>query len=884
MANNHHLFYFLLTMLDFKNLIQKEFWLEKLQPVKEKLWPYLGPVAAKSSAYWAKAKTKVYPYIAPALLRYRVFRAKHPVTARVALFAGIAGFIGFFSIFFLVSLIYLGAFGALPSTDNIRHLDQNIASEVYAADGVLLGKYFFENRLPSDIEDISPYITDGLVATEDARFFEHGGVDFRAWVRVLLVTVLMQDESGGGGSTLSQQLAKNLFPRKDHGLLTIPVAKVKEIFIARRLESIYDKNQLLALYLNKVPFGENVFGIRMAAKRFFNTTPKDIKLEEAAVLVGMLKATSYYNPRRFPERAKRRRNTVLGQMVKYQKLDVAVFDSLSQMPIQLEYEHESHDEGLATYFREHLRKELEKELANHAKPDGSPYNLYTDGLKIYTTIDSRMQRYAEQAVNTQMAYLQERFLKHFRNYRRAVPWGSKKLLEQSKKASKRYKRLKNSGLGETEIDSIFSDTVEMRVFTWEAEGFEKDTLMTPLDSIKHYLSLLQTGFLAAEPQTGKIFAWVGGINFKYFKYDHIGSRRQVGSTFKPFVYAQALQSGVPPCERFANELVEYADGYEPKNADGEYGGNYSMAGALYNSVNVVAVQLLQKIGVDGVRDLAKQMGITSKIPRELGIALGSADISLFEMVQAFSTFPNRGLTPELFYLTRIETAHGEVLFERPKPDRSKFPRVLEEKNADIMAHLMQAVADSGTAKRLRYLYKFQYPIAGKTGTTNNNTDGWFIGYTPTLITGAWVGAEQPAVHWYSTNQGQGAATALPICAQFLNRVYGAKAFRSYRKKVFAPLDTAAIAALQCPSFIHPDSLRADSIRMALMEQELSQDQLIQIIKDAFHIGEPDRNRKPSARKRNDASERVRKQNEKLKKKRERRRKIRELKEKVKGRQ
>ncbi len=869
-------------MRDFKYLIQKGFWLEKLRPVKEKLWPYLGPVVVKARIYKAKVKAKLYPYLKPALLRYRAFEAKHPVTARVTLFTGIAGFIGISFIFFLVSLIYMGAFGALPSTEAIRNIDQNIASEIYAADDVLLGKYFIENRLPSDIEDISPYIIDGLVATEDARFFEHGGVDMRAWVRVLLVTVLMQDESGGGGSTLSQQLAKNLFPRKNHGLLTIPVVKVKEIFIARRLENIYDKNQLLALYLNKVPFGESVFGIRMAAKRFFNTTPKDIKLEEAAVLVGMLKATSYYNPKRFPERAKRRRNTVLGQMVKYQKLDTLAFDSLSQMPIELEYEHESHNEGLATYFREHLRLELEKELANHTKPDGNPYNLYTDGLKIYTTIDSRMQRHAEQAVNTQMAYLQERFLKHFKNYRRAIPWGSKQLLEQSKKASRRYKQLKKKGLNKTEIDSIFSDTVKMRVFTWDTNGFERDTLMTPLDSIKHYLSLLQTGFLAAEPQTGKVFAWVGGINFKHFKYDHIRSRRQVGSTFKPFVYAHALQSGVSPCERFANDLVEYADGYEPKNADGEYGGNYSMAGALYNSVNVIAVQLLQRIGVDGVRDLVKQMGITSKIPRELGIALGSADISLFEMVQAFSTFPNRGLTPELFYLTRIETADGEVLFERPETDRNKFPRVLEEENADIMAQMMRAVVDSGTAKRLRYLYKFQYPVAGKTGTSNNNTDGWFIGYTPTLITGAWVGAEQPAVHWYSTNQGQGAATALPICAQFLNSVYRDKSFRNYRKKVFAPLDTAAIDALQCPDFIHPDSLLADSIRMALMEQEFSQDHLIQIIKEAFRVGESDRNRKSSDRKKNDASDRVRKQNEKLKKKRERQRKIRVLKDKIKG--
>jgi len=864
------------------DLTRKEFWLKKLQPVKEKLWPYLGPGVVKGREYKATAKAKIYPYVKPALLRYRAFRAKNPVTARVALFSATTAFLGFSFVLVLVSAIYFGAFGKLPSNDALRNIDENIASVVYSSDEKVLGKYFIENRLASDVEDISPYIIDALVSTEDARFFEHGGVDFRAWVRVLLVTVLSRDDSGGGGSTLSQQLAKNLFPRKNHGLLTIPVAKIKEIFIAKRLEHIYDKNQLLALYLNKVPFGEKVFGIRMASKRFFNTTPKDIKVEDAAVLVGMLKATSYYNPRRFPERAKQRRNTVLAQMVKYQKLEATAFDSLSQMPIELEYEHESHDEGLATYFREQLRLELEKELEKHTRPDGSPYNIYTDGLVIHTTIDSRMQRYAEQAVNTQMAILQERFIKHFKNYRRSVPWGSKSLLNQSKKASRRYKQLKKKGLSEAEIDSIFSLPVEMTVFSWETETFEKDTLMAPLDSIKHYLSLLQTGFLAAEPQTGKILAWVGGTNFKYFKYDHIRSRRQVGSTFKPFVYAKALQEGVPPCERLPNDLVEYGDGYEPHNADGKYGGNYSMAGALYNSVNVVAVQLLQKIGIDSVLQLAKQMGITSKIPRELGIALGAADISLYEMVQAFSTFPSRGRTPELYYLTRIETADGEVLFERPEPDPKKYTRVLEEKYADIMNQFMQMVVDSGTAKRLRYLYKFQYPVAGKTGTTNNNTDGWFIGYTPTLITGAWVGAEQPAVHWRSTRQGQGAATALPICAHFLNKVYHDKAFRNYRKKVFAPLDSMDIASLQCPDFISQDSLLADSLRMAQMEQELSNDQLIQLIKDAFRVG--NENRKAPDHKRDEASERVRKQNKKLERKRKRQRKIRELKEKIKGRE
>lgn len=868
-------------MRDYKQLLTKAYWQAKLQPVREKVWPYLKPAVEKGQAYWKRFKVAVYPYVGPSIKKYRAFRAKHPVTARVALFAAVMGTLGFLCLTSFITTVYFGGFGELPTEEKIRNIDQNIASEIYSADSVLLGKYFIENRLPSDIEEISPYITDALVATEDARFFEHGGVDFRSWLRVLVVSILQQDDSGGGGSTLSQQLAKNLFPRNNHGVFTLPVAKTKEIIIARRLENMYEKNQLLALYLNKVPFGEKVYGIQMASKRFFNTNPKDIKLEEAAVLVGMLKATTYYNPRRFAERAKKRRNTVLQQMVKYEKLPAASYDSLSQLPIDLKYEYESHDEGMATYFREHLRLELEKELEQYKKPDGTPYNLYTDGLKIYTTIDSRMQRMAEKAVNDQMTKVQASFNRHFKRHKRAVPWGSNQLLEQSKKASNRYRQLKKRGFDQTAIDSIFQDSVQMTVFSWDHPDFERDTFLAPLDSLKHYLTLLRTGFLAAEPQSGQIFAWVGGINFKYFKYDHINATRQVGSTFKPFVYATALEEGVLPCRQFENKLVKYANDYEPRNSDGQYGGVYSMKGALSKSVNVVAVSLLNELGIRKVRDKAKSMGITSKIPPELGIALGSADISLFEMVQAFSTFPNRGLTPEMYYLTRIETFDGQVLYQKQKPERQQFPRNLEEQHADMMNHMLQAVVDSGTAKRIRNIGNFYYPAAGKTGTTNNNTDGWFIGYTPTLITGAWVGAEQPAVHWYSTRYGQGAATALPICGQFLSNVYRHKDFKNYRKKVFAPLDTSSVNQLICADFISADSLMADSIRMAMEQEGFKQSDLIRLIESAF--GKKDQDRSPTKKgKDSQASERVRKQNEKLERKRKRRQKIREIKDQIKG--
>ncbi|MEO1261458.1 MAG: transglycosylase domain-containing protein [Bacteroidota bacterium] len=869
-------------MRDLKQLWQRAYWQEQLRPVKEKMWPYIGPVVIKYREVKARLKIKVYPYVAPALKRYRALRAEHPVTARVSLFAATMAVLGFFLIATFVSSVYFGAFGELPTQEVIRGIDQNIASEVYSADSVLLGKYFIENRLPTDIEEISPYIIDALVTTEDARFFEHGGVDIRAWFRVLFVTILQRDDSGGGGSTLSQQLAKNLFPRKNHGVFTLPVAKTKEIFIARRLEQMYDKHQLLALYLNKVPFGEKVYGIRMASKRFFNTNPKNIKLEEAAVLVGMLKATTRYNPRNHPERAKSRRNTVLGQMVKYKKLDSLTFDSLKQLPIELKYEYESHDEGIATYFREHLRLELEKRLEGVKKPDGTPYNIYTDGLKIHTTIDSRMQKMAEEAVTEEMANVQSMFKQHFTWSRRNIPWGNDLFLAQTKKASPRYRKLKKRGLDEAAIDSIFSDTVRMTVFDWDAKDYERDTLMTPLDSIKHYLTLLRTGFLAAEPQSGKIFAWVGGINFKNFKYDHINSRRQVGSTFKPIVYAAALENGFEPCERYENELVKYANDYEPKNSDGQYGGVYSMRGALAKSVNVVAVSVLSELGISKVRELAKEMGITSNIPPELGIALGSADVSLYEMIQAFSTFPNRGLAPKLFYLTKIATRDGEVLFEKSEPKTEDFKRIIEEENADIVNSFLQTVVDSGTARRVRSMYNFQYPVAGKTGTTNNNTDGWFIGYTPTLITGAWVGASQPSVHWYSTKHGQGAATALPICAQFLSKVYRSREFRNYRKKVFAPLDTAAVNALRCPDFISADSLLADSIRMAMEEAGIRNSDLIRIIQNAFKKGDSNDGRRSTPNRRSEQSERVRKQNEKLEKKRKRKQKIREIKDRIRG--
>jgi penicillin-binding protein 1A len=858
-------------MADFKSLTHKNFWLAK----------------------WRVLKVRLYPYFRPMIVRYRAYEARHPRKGKVFLWTGLAGVVGFGGLLFFVALVYLGAFGPLPTYAGLNDLNQNIASEVYSGDGELLGKYYIENRRPAGLEDISPNIIDALISTEDARFFEHGGIDLRAWVRVFLRTVLLQDESGGGGSTLSQQLAKNLYPRKRYSILTIPVAKVKEVFIANRLEHVYDKNELLALYLNTVPFGDNVFGIKVAAQHFFGTTPNDIKVEEAAVLIGMLKANSAYNPARHPERALSRRNTVLGQMVKYGRLDSLAFDSLSQLPIKLKYSTEGHNEGLATYFRGNLRLELEEKLKNYTKPDGRPYNLYTDGLKIYTTINAKMQQYAEEAVAEQMKVVQKSFDEHFKNYKGAIPWGSDDLLQKTKRASERYQRLKERGFSEAEIDSNFATPVPMTIFSWETESQDKDTLMSPLDSIKHYLTTLNTGFLAVEPQTGKVLAWVGGINFKYFKYDHVKSIRQVGSTFKPIVYAAALQSGVPPCERLANERVTYEEynDWAPRNADGNYGGTYSMQGGLKHSINAAAVGLIMRVGVDSVRRLAKNMGISTRIPREPGIALGSVDASVYDMVRVFSTFPNRGVVTEPYYLTRIETAAGDTLVQFKTPDPNKFRRVMHEQHADMMTHLLQGVVDDGTGARLRYQCGFDYPAAGKTGTTNNNSDGWFTGYTPDIVAGAWVGAEQPVVRFRSTRLGQGAATALPICGKFFRKVYNTQSFRKYRNAAFYPLDSLALAEFDCPDYIPADSVLIDSfLRLMQLPGDSNSNArkraLIRMIEGAFKNkaqgnGDSTQSREiPPIIGRE--SERIRKQNERLEKKRERQKNRQDILEQIFG--
>lgn len=736
---------------------------------------------------------------------YKEFSAKRSRLAMVAIFSGAAIALSVVGFLFLFCLIYIGAFGPLPTYPDLRNIRSNNASEVYSEDGVLLGKYYIENRITADFEEISPYLIHALIATEDARFFEHRGIDTRSAVRVIVKSILLQDDSAGGGSTLSQQLAKNLYGREDYWMLSMPINKIREMIIARRLERTYEKEELLNLYLNTVPFSENVYGVKVAAQRFFNTSPKDLKIEEAAVLVGMLKATSYYNPKRYPERAFERRNTVLSQMKKYNYLEASVYDSLSKLPINLNYYQESNNLGLATYFREHLRQQLEQELKNYPKPDGSTYNLYTDGLKIYTTINASMQQYAEEAVARHMARLQKDFDKHLKG---KTPWESNDFLIQAKQQSPRYKSLKNQGKSDAEIDTIFNRPRKMMVFTWN--GGEEEKEFSPMDSIKYYAALLHAGFLAAEPQTGKIRAWVGGINHKYFKYDHVKSTRQVGSTFKPIVYTKAIQQGVSPCDYYENTLVSYPqyNNWQPQNSDGKYGGFYSMAGGLINSVNTIAVDVILQTGVEPVRDLARQMGITTPIPTVPSIALGTVEASLYDMVKVYSTFATRGVRPELSVLTRIENSAGEVIAEFETPAAENFQRVLSQENADAVIKMLEMVVTSGTARRLQYEFGLYGDVAGKTGTTQNQSDGWFVGFTPNLVAGVWVGAESPMVHFRSLNAGQGSTTALPIFGHFLQQVYQDKKFNAIRTARFPQPSEAIMISLECPPFLSDSLLQA----------------------------------------------------------------------------
>ncbi len=677
----------------------------------------------------------------------------------------------FFIILFssFIFSISAGWIGELPSTTKLENPETPLATEIYSSDSVLIGKFFNENRSSVSFDELSPYIINALIATEDIRFYKHSGID---WKGVSAIPLYLIKNETRGASTITQQLAKNLFPRESFA--TIPeiiVRKLKEWIIAIRLEKFYTKDEIITMYLNTVDFGSNAFGIKSASKTYFSKYPIDITMDEAAILVGLLKATSYYNPRINPENSKKRRNTVLSQMLKYNYISEEEFDSTKSLPIKLSYEVSSQNIGIARYFRGHVRMYL-KDWCKENNID-----LYGDGLKIYTTIDSRMQKYAEASVTEHMKDLQATFYKHWKGVYNA-PFGWKlskenveKLMRISMRRTDRYRILKATGMSWDSIYDNFQQVQKMQVFTYDGR---KDTILSPYDSIFYYKWFLNPGFMAMDSKSGEIRAWVGGIDFRFFKYDHVNkkAKRQVGSTFKPFVYSTAIENGYSPCLKIPNVPTVFPDfdNWKPQNSDGKYGGMLRMEEGLAQSNNCITAWLIKRVTPEAVLEKAGAMGIdTSNIKPYPSIALGTPDISVYEMVGAFNTFTNNGVWIEPTIIRRIEDKNGNII-KRYVPREIE---VFDETHNYVILNMLKKVSTmrGGTAVRLRFRYNFTNEIAAKTGTTQNNSDGWFLGAVPDLTAGCWVGAEDRSAHFRSTHLGQGANMALPIWALFMQKVY-----------------------------------------------------------------------------------------------------------------
>ena len=700
-------------------------------------------------------------------------------------------FLGGFTAFLLVFLLASwGVFGELPTFEELENPEKNLATEVISSDGVTLGKYAFKNRTPVGFKDLPDNLVNALIATEDERFYEHSGIDFRGLARAVVKL-----GKGGGASTITQQLAKNLF-NKGGSSSTVKrlTQKVKEWIVATKLERQYTKNEIVAMYLNTQGFLFNAIGIRSASRIYFGKEPKDLDIQESAILVAMLKNPRQFNPNREISKGKSliRRNVVFAQMAKNEFITQQEKDSLQQLPLKINFTPESHNDGLATYFREYLRDYLKKWTKNNPKPNGELYNINRDGLKIFVTLDSRMQQYAQEAVQEHMSNLQNYFFKEQKNNESAPFYDLEEeqvtsIYTRARKRSERYRKMKKNGYSEKQIDSAFDAKTDMRVFSWNAQR-EVDTILSPNDSIQYYKTILRSGLLSIEPQTGHIKAWVGGINHKYFKYDHVEQgKRQVGSTFKPFVYATAInQLRLSPCEKFSNTPYTIPKGrfgipkaWTPKNSGEKYGGEISLKEALAKSVNVISARLIDMVTPANVARLAKSAGIESRIPKSPSIALGSVELSLMEMTGAYATFANKGMRVEPNMLLRIEDKNGTVLADfTPKTNE-----VLSEESAYVVLELLKGVTTAGSGVRLRtsahyykdiitgFPYEFTNPIAGKTGTTQNQTDGWFMGVVPNLATGVWTGGEDRAVHFEKIAEGQGATMSLPTWALFMKKVY-----------------------------------------------------------------------------------------------------------------
>ena len=693
------------------------------------------------------------------------------------------------AIFLFFTLLSLGWLGFMPSFEELENPRSLQASEVLSDDGQTLGYIGLENRSNVTYDQISPNLINALIATEDARFYRHSGIDARSLARVLFKTLVGRNRSSGGGSTITQQLAKNLFPREHKSKLGTVFSKFKEWVVAVKLEHNYSKQEILAMYFNTVDFGSNSYGIKTASRTFFDKLPSELDVDEAAILVGLLKAPSTYSPVRHPDNALARRNTVLSQMNRYDYLSDEDMAKYQEKPIDMShYSPQSHNDGLATYLREYLRTYMKDWCKHHRKPNGEYYNVHKDGLKIYTTIDSRMQRYAEQAVEEHFSKeIQPAFDRELKS-RKGNPFcditkeQEEKFLTQAMRQSDRYRALKADGMSQKEIRAAFDEKVSMRVFSWKGL---KDTTMSPWDSLIYCKRFLNAGLMSVEPGTGYVRAYVGGINYRYFKYDNVQSHRQVGSTFKPFVYTMALQDlGMYPCTEVPNSEVCFEvwgqPDWCPKNSSHEREGEMvTLKWALAHSINWVSAYLMKQGSPEQVVNIARKMGVRSPIDVVPAICVGTPEITVYEMAGAMATYANKGEYVEPIFVSRIEDNKGMVL-ERFTPKRNQ---ALNEATAYMMLELMKGVVQSGTGVRLNYKYglnKYSTNIAGKTGTTQNNSDCWFVGITPRLATAVWTGGELRSIHFRNMTYGQGAAMALPIFGHYMKRIYEDPSIKFYR--------------------------------------------------------------------------------------------------------
>ncbi len=707
-------------------------------------------------------------------------------------FAGVLAFI------LLITAANLGWLGYMPSMKELENPSSALSSDVYAVDGTLIGRYYVTDRSTSKYEEISPNIFNALLATEDARFYEHSGIDP---IATLAIPYYVLTGKRRGSSTITQQLAKNLFPRENQNMFTLPFIKLKEWIMAVKLERNLTKNEIITLYLNTVPYSDNVYGIRNASLTFFNKMPDSVTVDEAAVLIGMLKGNTLYNPRRNPKIATERRNVVISQMANYGYITDAEAATYTKKPIKLDYHKLDYHEGLAPYFRQIVEQEVKKVCKDLKKEDGTPYNIYKDGLKIYTTLDVTLQQYAEEAVAAHLSSLQKDFAAQ-RKFKDGTVWKEfKPYLLSSIKQSERYRTLKEDGKTHEQIMQELSKPVKMKVFAWN-KNRSVDTLMSPIDSIKYMKTFLQAGFMVMDPYTGEVKAWVGGIDHNYFQFDHVNqnTRRQVGSTIKPLLYCLAVDNGFSPCGSLPTTPQDFSTikGYD---AGGSEYGSLPMNMALAKSVNNAALYLIKQVGVDAFIDFMHKCGIEGKIDPVPSLALGVPDISLYEMLGAYTMFPTGGMNVQPMYITKIEDKNGEVI----KTFAPVQKELINANTAFKMVKMMQGVVNHGTAVRLRYRYKFTSEIAGKTGTTNNQADAWFIGYTPQILAGAWVGCDDRYLRFTSQRLGQGAAAALPIWAEFMKRVYADKS-----------LDITADATFKAPEgfndcdVVDPTSLQRSS--------------------------------------------------------------------------